>query len=135
MIQNKWRVIVTSCFPNPYKVIYGYGKPTDNKSDYFPDQMSAQQEADRRNEVDKHTIVVCSQFKDVGVLLYSEDIDQRLNWPLGKAEKLARQRWLPYVLLPDGSIRFRWEEIERLVLSVTSVAPAQELGDAKNSCE
>ncbi len=51
-------------------------------------------------------------------LLYPEDIDQRLNWPLGRAERLARQRRLPYVLLPDGSIRFRWEEIERLVLPV-----------------
>jgi hypothetical protein len=50
--------------------------------------------------------------------LYPEDVDQRLNWPLGRAERLARQRRLPYVLLPDGSIRFRWGEIERLVLPV-----------------
>lgn len=53
-------------------------------------------------------------------LLYPTDVDQRLNWPLGKAEKLARQRRLPYVMLPDGSVRFRWEEIERLILSVPS---------------
>ena len=51
-------------------------------------------------------------------LPYPEDVDQRLNWPLGRAERLARQRRLPYVLLPDGSIRFRWDEIERLVLPV-----------------
>ena len=51
-------------------------------------------------------------------LLYGEEIDQRLNWPLGKAEKLARQRRLPYVLLPDGSIRFKWEEIEPLLHTV-----------------
>ena len=51
-------------------------------------------------------------------LLYPEDVDQRLNWPLGRAARLARQRRLPYVLLPDGSIRFRWDEIERLVLPV-----------------
>ena len=50
--------------------------------------------------------------------LYPEDVDQRLNWPLGRAERLARQRRLPYVLLPDGSIRFRWEEIEGLILPV-----------------
>jgi hypothetical protein len=55
-------------------------------------------------------------------LFYPEEIDQRLNWPLGKAEKLARQRRLPYVLLPDGSIRFRWEEIERLLLAVPSAS-------------
>ncbi len=51
-------------------------------------------------------------------LLYATDVDQRLNWPLGRAEKLACQRRLPYVLLPDGSIRFRWEEIEPLILDV-----------------
>ena len=59
-------------------------------------------------------------------LLYPTDVDQRLNWPLGKAEKLARQRRLPYVLLPDSSIRFRWEEIERLLLAVPSVVSIQE---------
>ncbi len=51
-------------------------------------------------------------------VLYPEEIDQRLNWPLGRAERLARQRRLPYVLLPDGSIRFRWDEIEPLILPV-----------------
>jgi hypothetical protein len=51
-------------------------------------------------------------------LLYPEEIDQRLSWPLGRAERLARQRRLPYVLLPDGSIRFEWERIERLILPV-----------------
>ena len=57
------------------------------------------------------------------VLLYPEDVDRRLNWPLGRAERLARQRRLPYVLLPDGSVRFRWHEIERLVLDVpTAIA-------------
>ena len=55
-------------------------------------------------------------------LLYPTDVDQRLSWPLGKAERLARQRRLPYVLLPDGSIRFRWKDIERLVLAVPSAA-------------
>ncbi len=42
--------------------------------------------------------------------LYPEDVDRRLSWPLGRAERLARQRRLPYVLLPDGSIRLKWEE-------------------------
>ena len=52
-------------------------------------------------------------------LLYPEDIDQRLNWPLGRAARLARQRRLPHLLLPDGSIRFRWEDIEPLILPVS----------------
>ena len=54
--------------------------------------------------------------------LYPEDVDRRLSWPLGRAERLARQRRLPYVLLPDGSIRLRWEEIEPLVLDVPAAA-------------
>lgn len=61
-------------------------------------------------------------------LLYPEEIDQRLNWPLGKAEKLARQRRLPYVLLPDGSLRFDWDEIERLILRVPGSAGLQQGG-------
>jgi len=61
------------------------------------------------------------------VLSYPEDVDQRLNWPLGKSEKLARQRRLPYVLLPDGSIRFQWEEIEALVLKVPAAVPQVEV--------
>ena len=60
-------------------------------------------------------------------LLYGEEIDQRLNWPLGKAEKLARQRRLPYIMLPDGSIRFKWEEIEALVLKVPAAVPQVEV--------
>lgn len=49
------------------------------------------------------------------MLLYSEEIDKRLNWPLGRAERLARRRKLPHVRLPDGSIRFEWEKIEPLL--------------------
>ncbi len=49
------------------------------------------------------------------MLLYPEDIDRRLNWPLGRAERLARRRRLPHVRLPDGSIRFEWDPIERLL--------------------
>ncbi len=39
-------------------------------------------------------------------LNYGEDIDRRLNWPLGRAERLARKQKLPHYVLPDGSIRF-----------------------------
>jgi len=59
-------------------------------------------------------------------LLYPEELDQRLNWPLGRAARLARQRRLPHVLLPDGSIRFDWVEIERLVQRVASSAEPTE---------
>ena len=59
-------------------------------------------------------------------LLYPEEIDQRLNWPLGRAERLAKQRRLPYVLLPDGSLRFDWEEIEPLVLRMPGSTALQQ---------
>jgi hypothetical protein len=65
-------------------------------------------------------------------LLYPEEIDQRLNWPLGRAERLARQRQLPYVMLPDGSIRFKWEEIEPLVLAVPASAQPK-VADERNA--
>jgi hypothetical protein len=49
------------------------------------------------------------------MFVYPEDIDNRLAWPLGTAKRLARRKWLPHYILPDGSIRFRWEEVEALV--------------------
>ena len=48
-------------------------------------------------------------------LLRPEEIDARLNWALGRAERLARRGKLPHVVLPDGSIRFEWESIETLL--------------------
>lgn len=52
------------------------------------------------------------------MLLYPEDVDRRLNWPLGNTERLARRKRLPHVVLPDGSIRFDWSEIEPLLRHV-----------------
>jgi hypothetical protein len=51
-------------------------------------------------------------------LLYPDDIDARLNWPLGRTSRLAQQDKLPHYLLPDGSIRLRWDEIKVLVRRV-----------------
>lgn len=52
------------------------------------------------------------------MLLYGNEIDKRLNWPLGRAERLARRRKLPHVVLPDGSIRFEWEPVESMLVRV-----------------
>jgi hypothetical protein len=57
------------------------------------------------------------------VYLDPEDIDDRLNWPPGRALRLARRRRLPHVVLPDGSIRFEWEIIESLLIRVPVEAP------------
>lgn len=53
------------------------------------------------------------------MFIYPEEIDKRFNWPLGRAQRLARRRRLPHVLLPDGSVRFEWEEVEKLVERVS----------------
>jgi hypothetical protein len=45
-----------------------------------------------------------------------DEIDKRLTWPLGRSERLARRGKLPHVLLPDGSIRFEWVDIEQLIV-------------------
>ena len=51
-------------------------------------------------------------------LIDPEELDRRLSWTIGKAERLARQRRLPYILLPDGSIRFDWLQVEALLVRV-----------------
>jgi hypothetical protein len=52
------------------------------------------------------------------MFISSDEIDRRLGWKPGKAERLARQRRLPHYLLPDGSLRFVWPEIEPLIVRV-----------------
>lgn len=54
------------------------------------------------------------------MILTPEQVDRRLSWPLGRAERLARQRRLPHVLLPDGSVGFLWEQVERLIVPVAA---------------
>ena len=56
------------------------------------------------------------------MFLDPQELDQRLGWKPGRAERLARQRRLPHVLLPDGSIRFEWDKIEPLIVRVPLVA-------------
>jgi len=58
-------------------------------------------------------------------LLYGEEIDQRLNWPLGRAERLARRKKLPHYVLPDGSVRFCWADIEPLIVSIDTTKGGQ----------
>jgi hypothetical protein len=58
------------------------------------------------------------------MFIFGEDIDRRMGWRPGRAEQLARQRRLPYVLLPDGAIRFDWREVEPLIVHVSAVPAA-----------
>jgi hypothetical protein len=55
-----------------------------------------------------------------------EEVDRRLNWRPGKAERLARQRRLPFLLMPDGSIQFEWRELEALIVRVSAAVFATE---------
>jgi hypothetical protein len=59
------------------------------------------------------------------MFIYADEIDRRLGWKPGKAERLARQRRLPYALLPDGSIAFEWEQIEPLIVRVPAVVTTE----------
>lgn len=63
-------------------------------------------------------------------LLYGEDVDRRLNWPLGRAEKLARHGRLPHFELPDGSIRFSWRAVRALLVSHDDVGKGVKHGRA-----
>jgi hypothetical protein len=63
-------------------------------------------------------------------LVYPEDVDAILNWPPGRASRLARSRKLPHYLLPDGAVRFRMTEIEQLVQRVTSSSTTANIADA-----
>lgn len=54
-------------------------------------------------------------------LQYGEDIDRRLNWPLGRAERLARRGKLPHVILPDGQVRFEWPVVAALLVRIGDV--------------
>lgn len=65
------------------------------------------------------------------VFLFGSDVDQRLGWPIGKADRLARQRRLPHYLLPDGSVRFEWSQIEPLIVRVPEAAGCAAQGAAR----
>ena len=63
-------------------------------------------------------------------LLTERELDKRLRWPLGRAERLARRGKLPHVVLPDGTIRFEWETIEPLIVRVEAEASVVSSGEA-----
>jgi hypothetical protein len=39
-------------------------------------------------------------------ILLPEEVDKRLRWPLGRAERLAHRRRLPHLFLSTGEVRF-----------------------------
>jgi hypothetical protein len=61
-------------------------------------------------------------------LVHPDEIDKQLDWPPGRAQRLAKRGRLPHYVLPDGGIRLRWEEVEPLVRHV----PARQGGRRDN---
>jgi len=48
-------------------------------------------------------------------LLIPIEVDRIFRYRPGKAERLAKRGKMPHIVLPDGSIRFRQEDIEHLL--------------------
>lgn len=51
-------------------------------------------------------------------LLTGYEVDERLRWVKGRAERMARAGKLPHLLLPDGSIRFNEVDVQQFVQRV-----------------
>jgi hypothetical protein len=58
------------------------------------------------------------------MFIFPSEVDARMGWKPGRAERLARQRRLPHILLPDGEIRFDWRDLEPLIVHVPAATPA-----------
>ncbi len=53
-------------------------------------------------------------------LLLPHEVDRLLRYPKGRAQRLAKKNRLPSVVLPDGEIRFRKSDIDRLIIGAES---------------
>jgi len=58
-------------------------------------------------------------------LLTPTELDEVLRYPQGKSQRLARRNLLPHITLPDGSVRFRLAEIEKLLGVEIRIPPAE----------
>lgn len=57
-------------------------------------------------------------------LLMPGEVDRILRYPMGRSQRLARRGKFPHVLLPDGSVRFKEEEIQKLIGGEASPPPS-----------
>jgi hypothetical protein len=48
-------------------------------------------------------------------LLTPIELDGLLRYPRGRSQRLARRQLLPHITLPDGAIRFRPADVEKLL--------------------
>lgn len=61
-----------------------------------------------------------------------EAVDRHYAWSPGKALRLARRGLLPHHRLPDGSIRFRLDEVAGVVVSVPATVPVDEESEVRH---
>lgn len=54
-------------------------------------------------------------------LLVPPEVDQLLRYPIGRSERLAKQNKIRHIRLPDGSIRFKKETIDRILQGADQV--------------
>ena len=66
-------------------------------------------------------------------LLTPYETDKLLRYPRGRAVRLARAGKLPAVLLPDGEVRFRAGDLQRIISEAGLAKPdaGQGVRDAK----
>lgn len=70
------------------------------------------EEAKRRfSELDENKEQSISEIN----LLRPDEVDEFLRYPFGRSKKLAKKNKIPYILLPDGEIRFDKAEIIKLL--------------------
>ena len=48
-------------------------------------------------------------------LLTTHDLDRKLGFPKGRSARLLKRGLLPRVVLPDGTVRFDEDEIDRCI--------------------
>jgi len=58
------------------------------------------------------------------VLLVGAEVDKLFRWPRGRAVRMARRGLLGSVTLPDGSLRFKRDVVERIVNGADRPEPA-----------
>jgi hypothetical protein len=55
-------------------------------------------------------------------LLTGPEVDTLFRWPLGRAEKLAKKRQLPYISMPDGGVKFSRQVVIGLCKAIPSAS-------------
>jgi len=50
-------------------------------------------------------------------LLKPQEVDLLFRYPAGRSSRLAKAGHIPYIILPDGEIRFNEAEIQQILKS------------------